>query len=49
MDVTDKASIENAVGFVSKTDGKLDILVNKYVPVADRTILGFPVLTHNLP
>lgn len=31
MDVTDKASILKVVEHISKADGKLDVLVNKYV------------------
>ncbi|QRV95628.1 short chain dehydrogenase [Ceratobasidium sp. AG-Ba] len=29
LDVTDKASIESAVEIISKSDGKLDVLINK--------------------
>lgn len=32
MDVTNKESILKVVEHVSKTDGKLDVLVNKCVP-----------------
>ena len=31
MDVTDKGSILNAVKVIEANDGKLDVLVNKYV------------------
>ncbi len=31
MDVTDQASIDQAAKHIQTTDGRLDILVNKYV------------------
>lgn len=32
MDVTDQTSIDKAVKHIQAAEGKLDILVNKYVP-----------------